>query len=58
MKSIPQHYTPTTQKKKNYGIRRDPDLFRSVNVLSYGSSLVGGRVQFDSSLLKTYHINT
>ena len=56
MKSIPQHCTPTTQK--NYGIRVGPDLFRSINVLSYGSSLVGGRVQFGSSLSKTYHINT
>ena len=56
MKSIPQHCTPTT--KKNCGIRVDPDLFRPVNVLGCGSSLVGGRVQFGSSLLKIDHINT
>ena len=43
--------------KNNCGIRVDPDLFRLVNVLGYGSSLVGGRVQFGSSLLKTDHIN-
>ena len=60
MKSIPQHCTPTMQliKKKNCGMRINPYLFRSVNVLGYGSSLVGGRVQFGSSLLKTNHINT
>ena len=29
--------------KKNCGIRVDPDLFRSVNVLGYDNRLVGGR---------------
>ena len=53
MKSIPQHCTPAT-----CGIRVDPDLYRSVSVLGWGSSLVGGRVQFGSLLLKTNHINT
>ena len=43
---------------KNCGIRVGPDLFRSVNELGWGSSLVGGRVQFGSLLLKTNHINT
>ena len=57
MKSILQHCTPTT-KKTNCGIRVDPNLFRSVNVLGYGSSLVRGRVQFSSSLLKIVYINT
>ena len=42
----------------NCGIRVDPNLFRSFNVISYGSSLVGGRVQFGISLLKTDNINT
>ena len=56
MKSIPQHCT--LQHKKNYGIKAGPDLFRSVSVLGWGSSLVGGRVQFGSLLLKTNHINT
>ena len=53
MKSIPKHCTPATKKKKkrHCGITVDPDLFRSVNVLGYDSSLVGGRVQFGSSLL-------
>ena len=54
------------QHKKNCGIRVDPDLFRSINVLSYGSSLVGvggvgvgvGRVQFGSLLLRTDQTNT
>ena len=40
MKSIPHHCT--LQHKKNYGIRASPDLFRSVSVLGWGSSLVGG----------------
>ena len=31
----------------------DPDVFRSVSVLGYGSSLVGGRVQSRKLLLKT-----
>ena len=57
MKSIPQHCT--LLHKKNYGIRAGLDLFRSVSVLGWGSSLVGGKVQFDSLLLlKTNHINT
>ena len=56
MKSIPQHCTHVT--KKNCGIRVGLDLFRSVSVLGWGSSLVGGRVQFGSLLLKTNHINT
>ena len=42
----------------NCGIRVDPDLFRSFSVLGCGNSLVGGRVQFGSLLLKTNHINT
>ena len=56
MKSIPQHCT--LQHKKNYGIRAGPNLFRLVSVLGWGSSLVGGRVQFGSLLLKTNHIYT
>ena len=58
MKSIPQHCTPTKKEEKNCGIIVDPNLFRSINVLGYDSSLVGGRVQVSSSLLKTDHINT
>ena len=46
------------QHKKNHGIRGDPDLFRLVSVLGGGNSLVGGKVQFGSLLLKTNHINT
>ena len=59
MKSIPQHCT--LQHKKNYGIRAGLDLFRSVSVLGWGSSLVGGggeKVQFGNLLSKTNHINT
>ena len=56
MRSIPQHCT--LQHKKKCGIRVKPDLFRLANVLGLGSSLVGGRVQFGSLLLKTDHINT
>ena len=56
MKSIPQH--STLQHKKNSGIGAGPDLFRSVSVLGWGNSLVEGRVQFGSLLLKTNHINT
>ena len=41
MRSIPQHCTPRT-KKKSYGIKVGPDLFRLVSVLGGGSSLVGG----------------
>ena len=39
--------------KKSYGIRVGPDLFRLVSILGGGSSLVGGRVQFNSLLLRT-----
>ena len=56
MRSIPQHYT--LQHKKSCGIRVGPDLFRLVNVLGGGSSLVGGRVQCGSLLLRTYQRNT
>ena len=35
-----------------------PDLFRLASVLGCGNSLVGGRVQLGSLLLKTNHINT
>ena len=56
MRSIPQHCT--LQHKKKCGIRVEPDLFRLVNVLGPGNSLVEGRVQFGSLLLKTDHINT
>ena len=56
MRSIPQNCT--LQQKKKCGIRVEPNLFRLVNVLGLGSSLVGGRVQFGSLLLKTDHINT
>ena len=55
MRSIPQHCIPTT---KSCGIRMGPDLFRLVSVLSVGSSLVGGRLQFDSLLLRTDQANT
>ena len=44
--------------KKSCGIRVGPDLFRLVNVLGGGSSLVGGRVQFSSLLLRTDQTNT
>ena len=56
MRSILQHCTPTTQK--SCGIRVGHDLFRLVSVLSVGSSLVGGRVQFGSLLLRADQINT
>ena len=46
------------EKKKSCGIRMGPDLFRLVSVLRVGSSLVGGRVQFDSLLLRTDQTNT
>ena len=46
------------QHENKCGIRAKPDLFRLVNFLGLGSSLVGGRVQFGSLLLKTDHINT
>ena len=35
-----------------------PDLFRLVSMLVHGSSSVGGRVQFDSLLLKANKTNT
>ena len=57
MRSIPQHCTPTTQKK-SYGIRVGLDLFGSVSMLGCGNSLVGGRVQFSSLLLRTDQTNT
>ena len=47
---------PTIQKKCE--IRVEPNLFRLVSVLGLGRSLVGGRVQFSSLLLKTEYINT
>ena len=47
---------PTTQK--SCGIRVGPDLFRLVSVLGGSSSLVGGRVQFSSLLLRTDQTNT
>ena len=50
MKSNPQHFT--LQRKKSCGIKVGPDLFRLVSVLGGGSSLVGGRVQFDSLLFR------
>ena len=40
------------------GIRVGPDLFRLVSGLVGGSSLVGGRVQFGSLLLRTDQTNT
>ena len=43
MRSFPQHCTPTKKKKKkSCGIRVGLDLFRSVSVLGYGNSPVGG----------------
>ena len=35
-----------------------PNLFRLVSVLSGGDSMVGGRVQFGSLLLRTDQTNT
>ena len=55
MKLIPQYCT--LQHKKNCGIRVGPDLFTLVSVLGSGSSLVGGRVQFSSLLLRTDQTN-
>ena len=40
------------QHKKNCGIRVDPDLFRLVSFLGGGNSLVEGKAQFGSLLLK------
>ena len=56
VKSIPQHCT--LKHRMNCGIRVGLDLFRSVSVLGCGNSLVRGRVQFGSLLLKTNHTNT
>ena len=56
MRSIPQHCT--LQHKKSYGIRVGPDLFKLVSMLGCGNSLVGGRVQFGSLLLRIDQINT
>ena len=56
MRSIPQHYT--LQHKKSCGIRVGPDLFKLVSMLGCGNSLIGGRVQFGSILLRTDQINT
>ena len=38
--------------------RSGSDLFGSVSMLGYGSSLVGGRMQFGSLLLRTDQTNT
>ena len=57
MRSIPQHCTLTTHKK-SCGIRVGPNLFRLVSVLGGGNSLVGGRVQFGSLLLRADQTNT
>ena len=46
------------QNKKSCGIRVGPDLFGSVSMLGCGNSLVGGRVQFGSLLLRTDKTNT
>ena len=56
MRSIPQHCT--LQHKKSCGIRVGTDLFKLVSMLGCGNSLVGGRVQFGSLLLRTDQINT
>ena len=48
----------SVQRKKSCGIRVGPDLFRLVNVLGGGSSLVGGRVHFSSLLLRADQKNT
>ena len=56
MRSIPQHCI--LQYEKKCGIRVEPNLFRLVNILGLGNSLVGGREQLCSLLLKTDHINT
>ena len=56
MRLIPQHCT--LQHEKKCGIRVEPNICRLVTVLGLGSSLVGGREQFGSLLLKTDHINT
>ena len=55
MRSIPQ--IAPLQHKKSCGIRVGSDLFKLVSVLGRGSSLVGGRVQFGSLLLRTDETN-
>ena len=52
------HPYNTKKKKKSYGIRVGRDLFRLVSVLGCGNSLVGGRVQFGSLLLRADQTNT
>ena len=54
MSSILQHCT--LQHENKCGIRVEPNLFRLVNILGLRSSLVGGREQLRSLLLKTDHI--
>ena len=49
---------PYNTKRESYGIRVGPNLFRLVSVLSGGSSLVEGRVQFGSLLLRTDQTKT
>ena len=49
---------PYNTKKKNCGIRVGHVLFRLVSVIGGGNSLVGGRVQFSSLLLRTDQTNT
>ena len=56
MRSIPHHCT--LLYKKSRGIRVGPDLFRLVSMLDCDNSLVGGRVQFSSLLLRTDQTNT
>ena len=46
------------KNKKSCGIRVGPNLFRLVSVLGCGNSLVGGRVQFGSLLLRAHQTNT
>ena len=49
---------PYNRKNNNCGIRVGSDLFGSVSVLGCGGSLVGGRVQFGSLLLRAHQTNT
>ena len=44
--------------KKSCGTRVGSDLFGSVSMLGYGNSLVEGRVQFGSLLLRTDQTTT
>ena len=48
------HQHCTLQRKNSCGIKVGPDLFRLVSILGDDSSLVGGRVQFSSLLLRAY----